>query len=106
MKFRIPKKRLFKILDDIAHGPAFSKTPYDHPESTGLAFVYRDDKAVEELARLGLVELRIGDRIVKKVADFSLRDCHKEQFTEIYQISEFVTIIGLAILRDLRKKGD
>ena len=100
---------MFKILNSIAYGPHNTDTPYTwDPDSYGLAFVYHDDEAINELARVGLVKLRVGNKVVKKVVDrYYYSDNSREtDFTEIFLVTEFITMVGLAILRDHRKKGE
>ena len=100
MKIPIEKKRLFKILNDIA-------TPTPEIDCDwAYAFVYHDDEAVQVLKDLGFVELKAGNKILDHISsDISIGnrklDPHEQPgFVEVHLKNELITHVGLALFRE------
>lgn len=94
MEFPIEKKRLFRILNDVADESVDCTWAY--------AFVYHDDEAVQVLKDLGFVELKSSGKILNNVHELQrIRRSHEvESFVEVHLKSEFLTLFGLALLRE------
>ena len=103
MEIPIEKKRLFRILNDIA-------TPEIDCDWT-YAFVYHDDEAVQVLKDLGFVELKAGNKILDHISsDIKIGgrtlDSHEQPgFVEVHLKNEFITQVGLALFREHETKG-
>ncbi len=95
MEIPIEKKRLFKILNDIADETVDCTWAY--------AFVYHDDEAVQVLKDLGFVELKAGNKTLKHINDVlngKLERHEQPAFVEVHLKGKFLAQVGLAIFRE------
>jgi len=100
MEIPIEKKRLFRILDDLANNFNF--------ETGSYVFSYGDSQAVQILADMGFVELRSGGKIldhtddIKETWDVNEKDekVWAVELVKVHLKSDFLTQVGLALFRE------